>query len=48
MRREPSNPESGRTCSSSRGDPLADIAVLQNPDNLMAIILAGRFHKRQI
>jgi imidazolonepropionase-like amidohydrolase len=30
------------------GDPLADIAMLQNPDNLMAIVLAGQFHKRQI
>jgi imidazolonepropionase-like amidohydrolase len=30
------------------GDPLSDIAVLQNPDNLMAIVLAGQFHKRQI
>ena len=30
------------------GDPLADIAVLQDPDNLMAIVLAGQFHKRQL
>jgi imidazolonepropionase-like amidohydrolase len=30
------------------GDPLADISLLQDPDNLMAIVQAGRFHKRQI
>jgi len=30
------------------GDPLADIAVLQHPDNLMAIVKEGQFHKRQI
>ena len=30
------------------GDPLADIAVLQDPDNLTAIVQAGQFHKRQI
>ena len=30
------------------GDPLADIAVLQYPDNLVAIVKAGQFHKRQI
>jgi imidazolonepropionase-like amidohydrolase len=30
------------------GDPLADIAVLQHPDHLMAIVKAGEFHKRQI
>jgi imidazolonepropionase-like amidohydrolase len=30
------------------GDPLADIAVLQHPDNLMAIVKAGQLHKRQI
>jgi len=30
------------------GDPLADIAVLQHPDNLTAIVLAGQFHKRQL
>jgi imidazolonepropionase-like amidohydrolase len=30
------------------GDPLADIAVLQHPANLMAIVKAGQFHKRQI
>jgi imidazolonepropionase-like amidohydrolase len=30
------------------GDPLADIALLQHPDNLMAIVKAGQFHKRQI
>ena len=30
------------------GDPLADIAVLQHPDNLTAIVKAGQFHKRQI
>jgi imidazolonepropionase-like amidohydrolase len=30
------------------GDPLADIAVLQDPDHLMAIVKAGEFHKRQI
>jgi imidazolonepropionase-like amidohydrolase len=30
------------------GDPLADIAVLQHPDHLMAIVKAGAFHKRQL
>ncbi len=30
------------------GDPLSDIAVLQDPDNLTAIVQAGQFHKRQI
>jgi imidazolonepropionase-like amidohydrolase len=30
------------------GDPLADIALLQDPDNLKAIVQAGQFHKRQI
>jgi len=30
------------------GDPLADIAVLQHPDHLMAIVKAGEFHQRQI
>ena len=30
------------------GDPLADIGVLQHQDNLMAIVQAGKFHKRQI
>jgi imidazolonepropionase-like amidohydrolase len=30
------------------GDPLADIAILQDPDNLVAIVKAGQFHKRQI
>ena len=30
------------------GDPLADIAVLEHPDKLMAIVQAGQFHKRQI
>jgi imidazolonepropionase-like amidohydrolase len=30
------------------GDPLADIAVLQHPDNLVAIVKAGQFHKRLI
>ena len=30
------------------GDPLADIAVLQHPDNLMAIVKEGQLHKRQI
>ena len=30
------------------GDPLADIAVLQYPDNLVAIVKGGQFHKRQI
>ena len=30
------------------GDPLADIAVLQHPDNLMAIVKAGQLHKRQL
>ena len=30
------------------GDPLADIAVLQHPDNLLAIVQAGQFRKRQI
>jgi imidazolonepropionase-like amidohydrolase len=30
------------------GDPLADITLLQDPDNLMAIVKAGQFHKRQI
>jgi imidazolonepropionase-like amidohydrolase len=30
------------------GDPLADIAVLQDPDNLLAIVKAGQFHKRQV
>jgi imidazolonepropionase-like amidohydrolase len=30
------------------GDPLADIAVLQHPDNLVAIVKAGQFRKRQI
>jgi imidazolonepropionase-like amidohydrolase len=30
------------------GDPLADIAVLQHPDNLMAIVQAGQFRKRQL
>jgi imidazolonepropionase-like amidohydrolase len=31
-----------------QGDPLADIAVLQQPDHLMAIVKAGEFHKRQL
>jgi imidazolonepropionase-like amidohydrolase len=30
------------------GDPLADIALLQHPDKLMAIVKEGQFHKRQI
>ena len=30
------------------GDPLADIAVLQHPDNLMAIVKEGQLHKRKI
>jgi imidazolonepropionase-like amidohydrolase len=30
------------------GDPLADIAVLQDPDHLMAIVKAGEFHQRRI
>ena len=30
------------------GDPLADIAVLQHPDNLMAIVKEGQLYKRQI
>ena len=30
------------------GDPLADIAILQHPDNLVAIVKAGQFRKRQI
>jgi imidazolonepropionase-like amidohydrolase len=30
------------------GDPLADIALLQHPDNLMAIVKEGQLHKRQI
>jgi imidazolonepropionase-like amidohydrolase len=30
------------------GDPLADIAILQDPENLIAIVKAGQFHKRQI
>ncbi len=30
------------------GDPLADIALLQYPDKLMAIVKEGQFHKRQI
>ena len=30
------------------GDPLADITLLQDPDNLVAIVKAGQFHKRQI
>jgi imidazolonepropionase-like amidohydrolase len=30
------------------GDPLADIAVLQHEDNLLAIVKAGQFHKRLI
>ena len=30
------------------GDPLADIAILQRPDNLVAIVKAGQFRKRQI
>ena len=30
------------------GDPLADIALLQRPDKLMAIVKEGQFHKRQI
>ena len=30
------------------GDPLADIAVLQHPDNLMAIVKAGQLHKCQL
>jgi imidazolonepropionase-like amidohydrolase len=30
------------------GDSLADIALLQHPDNLMAIVKAGQLHKRQI
>jgi len=30
------------------GDPLADIALLQHPDKLMAIVKDGQFHKRQI
>ena len=30
------------------GDPLADIAVLQDPDNLVVIVKAGQLHKRQI
>jgi imidazolonepropionase-like amidohydrolase len=30
------------------GDPLADVALLQHPENLLAIVQAGQFHKRQI
>jgi imidazolonepropionase-like amidohydrolase len=30
------------------GDPLADIAVLQHEDKLLAIVKAGQFHKRRI
>lgn len=30
------------------GDPLTDIAVLQDPANLLAIVKAGEFHVRQI
>jgi imidazolonepropionase-like amidohydrolase len=30
------------------GDPLADIAVLERQDNLLAIVKAGQFHKRLI
>jgi imidazolonepropionase-like amidohydrolase len=30
------------------GDPLANIALLQHPDNLMAIVQAGQFRKRRI
>ena len=29
------------------GDPLADIAILQHPGNLIAIVKAGQFRKRQ-
>jgi len=31
-----------------QGDPLADIALLQHRDNLLAIVKAGQFHKRRI
>jgi imidazolonepropionase-like amidohydrolase len=30
------------------GDPLADIALLQHPDNLTVILKAGQFHKCQM
>ena len=27
------------------GNPLADVRILQNPDNFMAIVKDGEFHK---
>jgi hypothetical protein len=35
-------------CSSSTGDPTADVTILQDKRNLRAIMKDGRFHKSPV